>query len=101
MTRSKYGNKKHRGYDSKREARRAEELAWMQRAGEIQDLREQVRFELVPKQEGERAVHYIADFVYSKDGQTVVEDAKGHRTAMYRLKRKLMLWVHGIRIVET
>ena len=101
MSRSKYGNVKHRGYDSRRESRRAEELAWMEKAGEIQDLREQVRFELIPKQDGERAAHYVADFVYQKDGSQIVEDAKGHRTDMYRLKRKLMLWVHGIRIVET
>lgn len=100
--RSKYGNQKHRGYDSRREAKRADELRWMEKAGEISDLQEQVPFELVPKQAGERSVKYMADFVYrDKSGHQVVEDTKGHRTVDYRIKRKLMLWVHGIRILET
>lgn len=43
---------------------------------------------------------YIADFVYHEDGMQVVEDTKGVRTADYIIKRKLMLWVHGIRIKE-
>jgi hypothetical protein len=55
----------------------------------------------IPKQEGEREVCYIADFVYQEDGKLVVEDVKGHRTEVYKLKKKLMLWVHGIRIKET
>ncbi|GAB4464458.1 MAG: hypothetical protein OHK0044_01870 [Burkholderiaceae bacterium] len=49
----------------------------------------------------ERAVKYIADFVYTKDGKMVVEDTKGCRTRDYVIKRKLMLYVHGIRILET
>ena len=49
----------------------------------------------------ERAVHYIADFVYKdKDGELIVEDTKGFRTADYIIKRKLMLWVYNIRIKE-
>lgn len=87
-------------FDSKREAARYTELKLMQRAGLISDLRRQVKFELIPKQQGERAVSYIADFVYSEDGQTVVEDVKGVRTPVYRIKKKLMLWRHGIRIRE-
>lgn len=99
---SKYRNQKVRGYDSKREAKRADALAWLEKAGEIRDLRQQVRYELLPKQDGERAVNYVADFVYvTKEGQQVVEDTKGYRTADYILKRKLMLFRHGIRLLET
>jgi len=99
---SKYGNQRVGGYDSKRELKRATELALLAKAGEIRDLQEQVRFELIPKQEGERATHYVADFVYvTKDNQKVVEDTKGHRTPIYNIKRKLMLYRHGIRILET
>lgn len=87
-------------FDSRREARRYIELELMQRAGEICDLKRQVKFELIPKQRGERPCSYIADFVYWKDGERIVEDVKGVRTRDYIIKRKLMLWVHGIRIQE-
>lgn len=88
-------------FDSMREAARWKELRLMERAGEISDLRRQVRYELVPKLPGERPVDYIADFVYrDKDGNEVVEDVKGVRTPVYVIKRKLMLWRHGIRIRE-
>ena len=87
-------------FDSKREAVRFSELKLMQRAGLISDLRRQVKYELIPKQQGERAVSYIADFVYTEDGKTVVEDVKGVRTPVYKIKKKLMLWRHGIKIRE-
>ena len=88
-------------FDSKREAARWQELRLMERAGEISDLRRQVRYELVPKLPGERRVDYIADFVYrDKDGNEVVEDVKGVRTQAYIIKRKLMLWRYGLRIRE-
>lgn len=107
----KKGNKYHAqpsgGYASRKEHRRANELRLMQRAGLISDLREQVSYELIPAQRDadgkllERACAYVADFVYTdKDGNTVVEDTKGVRTDVYRIKRKLMLHVHGIRISE-
>lgn len=48
----------------------------------------------------ERAVKYKADFVYKENGETVVEDTKGVKTKDYIIKRKLMLWVHGISIRE-
>lgn len=91
--------------DSKKEARRYEELITMKQSGEISNLRLQVPYELVPKQKRsdgktERSVKYIADFVYEKDGETIVEDVKGMRTDVYRLKRKLMLWVFGIEVYE-
>lgn len=91
-------------HDSKKEAARWQELNLMLRARLIEDLQRQVRFELIPKQDGERACTYIADFVYidRKTGEKVVEDVKSPatRTEAYRIKRKLMLLVHGIRIRE-
>lgn len=87
-------------FQSRKEAKRYQELKLMQRAGLISDLRRQVKYELIPKQQGERAVSYIADFVYTEDGKTVVEDVKGVRTPVYKIKKKLMLWRHGIRIRE-
>ena len=89
-------------FDSVKEYHRWGELKILQRAGIISDLKRQVKYELIPKQEGERACHYVADFVYINDkGETVVEDAKGFKTEVFRLKKKLMLWVHGIKIKET
>lgn len=91
-------------HDSKKEAARWQELNLMLRAKLIEDLQRQVRFELIPKQDGERSCTYIADFVYidRKTGEKVVEDVKSPatRTEAYRIKRKLMLYVHGIRISE-
>ena len=108
MTGNKYGAKKITDpatgfvFDSKAEFIRWCELRIMERAGKISDLQRQVKYELIPKQKGERACTYLADFVYKdSDGNTVVEDTKGVRTDAYRIKRKLMLWVHGIRIKET
>lgn len=106
---NKYGNRKviHDGieFDSVKEAHRYCELKLMQRAGVISDLQLQVPFELIPTQRidgklAEKAVNYVADFVYKQDGVQVVEDTKGMRTKEYIIKRKLMLWVHGIRIRE-
>ena len=87
-------------FDSKKESARYAELKLLARSGLIQNLRLQVPFELIPKQDGERAVKYIADFVYDEGNETVVEDVKGVRTDVYRLKKKLMLKVHGLRIKE-
>ncbi len=88
-------------FDSVKEYHRWGCLRLLERAGKIQGLQRQVSFELVPKQAGERACNYVADFVYYEDGKQVVEDCKGYKTEVYRLKKKLMLWVHGIRIKET
>lgn len=92
-------------FDSKAEAKRYGELMEMQRQGKIQDLQRQVVFVLLPAQYwagkcAERAVKYKADFVYLEDGNTVVEDVKGAKTKEYILKRKLMLYQHGIKIKE-
>lgn len=98
---NKYGAKKTNGYDSKREAARAQVLKLLERAGKISDLQEQVRFVILPKQDGERAVFYVADFTYWEGGKFIVEDSKGVKTREYIIKRKLMLWACGIRIRET
>lgn len=107
MMRNKYGAKKVTTpdgavFDSKREFHRWCELRLLERAGKISGLCRQVSYELIPKQDGERACNYIADFIYfNEEGKLVVEDCKGHKTDVYKLKKKLMLWVHGIRIYET
>lgn len=108
--RSKYGNRKvtrdGMTFDSVKEYRRYCELRLLERAGEVAELRRQVKFELLPSQrvDGkvvERPVTYIADFVYTdKDGRQVVEDTKGVRTKEYIIKRKLLLHKYGIRIRE-
>lgn len=104
--RNKYGAKKTGGHASQKEHERANELKLMQRAGLISNLREQVKFVLIPTQRDhdgnllEKECSYYADFVYDKNGVTVVEDTKGFRTTEYKLKRKLMLYVHGISIKE-
>lgn len=91
----------------------------MQRAGLISGLELQKPYELIPAQyetvarygkkgqrlkDGrkclEKSVVYIADFVYDQNGETIVEDAKGMRTPDYIIKRKLMLYVRGVRIKE-
>lgn len=93
-------------FDSKKEAARYCELKLMQRAGEIRGLQLQVEYELIPKQAGERACNYIADFVYQDvaTGKTIVEDVKGYKKgaaySVFVMKRKLMLWRYGIEIVE-
>ena len=108
---NKYGNTKIKAgdeiFDSKKEAKRYEELRWLEMAGKITKLQRQVKFELIPKQideDGkviERACDYIADFVYydMTDG-LVVEDTKGFKTKDYIIKRKLMLYIYKIRIKE-
>lgn len=99
-TRSKYGNVKTGGYSSRKEAKRAAELKQLEKAGALTELKEQVRFELIPKNAVERSCAYVADFAYREGALYVVEDCKGMRTPAYIIKRKLMLHVHGIRIKE-
>ena len=125
----KYGSKKTIldgiSFDSKKEANRWAELRILEKAGKIEDLRRQVKFELIPAQfesyprygkKGQRlkdgqtcveqACNYYADFVYLEDGHLVVEDVKGYKDprsvpyAKFVIKRKLMLWIHGIKIRE-
>ena len=121
MTRSKYHNRKitrdGETFDSVKEYQRWCELKLLEKAGEATDLKRQVKFVLIPSQrekvlnpkkncyeEGkviEREVIYVADFVYkNRLGFVVVEDTKGFKTKDYIIKRKLMLWIHHIRIQE-
>lgn len=123
---NKYSNTKCRCaqghiHDSKKEAKRCNELTILERAGIISGLQQQVKFILIPAQreisreiytkgakkgqpkEGkvlEKECSYYADFVYTENGQYIVEDTKGMRTPDYKIKKKLMLYVHGIRIRE-
>ncbi|MBQ0112388.1 MAG: DUF1064 domain-containing protein [Bacteroidales bacterium] len=96
-------------FDSKKEYERWLTLKEMEKLDLIENLSRQVRYELIPGQRVngkilERAVYYVADFEYIENGQKVVEDVKGYRDgAAYRIfviKRKLMLYIHGIRVKE-
>jgi hypothetical protein len=86
-------------FDSRKEARRYVELRMMERAGAIEGLELQVRFPLVVG--GVKVCEYVADFVYRVGGVRIVEDCKGIKTPVYKLKKRLMLAVHGIEILET
>ena len=116
---SKYGNKKvvidGIKFDSQKEGKRYLELKQKERLGLIFDLKLQVKFELIPKYtlNGKtiRAMNYIADFVYretikNEEGtrelkyKTIVEDTKGYRTDVYKLKKKLFEYKYGIEIKE-
>ena len=108
---SKYGARKvtydGKTFDSQKEAQRYAELRLLERGKVISDLRCQVKFELLPAQKVkgqlvERAVNYVADFTYvdKRTGEFIVEDTKGFKTKEYILKRKMMLYFHGIRIRE-
>lgn len=92
-------------FDSRREAYRYLELKGMEEGGAIEDLRRQVRYELVPAFDVDgrhyRPIYYVADFVYVEDGKEVVEDVKGMRTDVYKLKSKLFARRYGISIKET
>lgn len=126
MTYRKYKNRKiivdGIKFDSKKEATRYKELKMLEKAGIIHDVQRQVKYVLIPaqyehtsgiyskgKNKGspkkgkliERECAYYADFVYTENGETVVEDTKGVKTPEYIIKRKLMLYVHNIKIKET
>ena len=83
------------------EARRYQELKLMERAGLIRNLCLQSPFALTV--DGVHICDYRADFVYhdNETDKAVVEDFKGFRTPEYRLKRKLMLAIYGVEILET
>ena len=112
-------------HDSRKEARRCNELTLLERAGAISNLRQQVKYVLIPTQREftggwyskgekkgqpkpgkiiERECCYIADFAYIDNGAEVVEDVKGYTAgqayAVFKIKKKLMLHVYGIRIRE-
>lgn len=95
---SKYRNQRTRGFASKKEAKRYDELRLLEKAKQISFLRTQVRYPI--KVNGTLVCTYIADFVYVGDRE-IVEDCKGLRLPLYQLKKKLMKAVYGIDILET
>lgn len=92
-------------FDSRREADRYLVLKNMEEDGAIEDLRRQVRYELVPAFDVDgkhyRPVYYVADFTYRENGHEVIEDVKGMKTDVYRLKAKLVAYRYGMNIRET
>lgn len=88
-------------FDSKKEAKRYLELKIFEKAGAIKDLRRQVPYVLINKSRYGRAIKYVADFVYYEDNKLVVEDVKGVRTPVYKLKKRIMAEVYGIEVKET
>ena len=114
LVKNKYGAKKvtapdGQKFDSQHEHQRWVILKLMERAGKIKDLRRQVKYVLIPAQRDARGkileyeCSYIADFVYydCQLKQEVVEDAKGMKTDVYKIKKKLMLYIHDIQIKES
>lgn len=118
---SKYGAKKTEIdgilFDSKKEANYYIKLKAMEQAGEISELELQKEFILIPVQREpstvtkkgkekagkvlERKCSYFADFYYKdNEGTFHCVDTKGFKTADYKIKKKLMLWIHGIHIEE-
>lgn len=103
----KYNNQativKGERFDSRREAKRYQDLQLLQAKNLIRNLKRQVEFKL--EVAGQLITRYRADFVYEEyaRGQwsRVVEDSKGMLTPIYRLKRKLMRAIHGVEIRET
>lgn len=87
-------------FDSQKEALRYRDLKLMERAGLIVDLQLQVPFVLYHKNQYGRDVKYVADFVYQEKGQMIVEDVKGYKTDVYKLKKRMMAEELGIVIRE-
>lgn len=122
FSKRKYGNHKlvleNDSFDSMKEYKRYLDLLNLLKEGKICDLKRQVKYLLIPAQREpdkigprggvkrgkllEHEVSYYADFVYrlTDSGITIVEDTKGFRTKEYILKRKMMLYFHGIKIKE-
>jgi hypothetical protein len=105
---NKYNNKKvvidGITFDSKKEANRYGELCILLKANIIQSLELQPVFEIQPKYKREgktiRSIKYIADFRYTENGKTIVEDVKGFKTDIYKLKKKLVEYKFGVVIWE-
>lgn len=106
---SKYGNRKMQvdniAFDSEKEGRRYQDLKLLLQAGEISDLKMQVKYEL--NQGGTYRYCYIADFTYLSGGVLFVEDVKPfskgeyYLTPTFKKKMKLMKKIHGINIKIT
>lgn len=109
--RRKYGNRvtfsaDGRKFDSLKECKRYEDLKLLERAGEIQGLELQpaYAFEICGEPvifDSGRQLTYRADFRYKVNGQVIVEDTKGFKTDVYKIKRALMKAIYGIEVRET
>lgn len=94
-------------FDSRKESMRYTQLKLYEKGGLISDLRLQVTYELIPKLvingKTERAIKYVADFVYYDTVHKVeiCEDVKGMITDVFKLKYRLMKLQHGIDIKIT
>jgi hypothetical protein len=108
MAYSKYKNKKVTidgiEFDSIKEGNRYAELKLLEKVGIIKDLELQPKFELIPKYKiGGRSVRkmeYVADFKYIENGKVVIEDVKGMKTEVYKIKKKLFEFQYGIEVRE-
>ena len=86
-------------FDSKKEAKRYQELRLLERAGEISNLELQPKYVITIN--GQKVCTYVGDFRYFTNSKRVVEDCKGFRTPVYRLKRKLLSIVYNVTVLET
>lgn len=91
-------------FDSKKEARRYKELKILEKADEIKSLELQPRFLLQEKFKyaGKtiRKIEYVADFRYiDEKGNTIVEDVKGMKTEVYKIKKKIFLKIYGENLI--
>ena len=77
-------------FASRKEALRYRQLRLMEQGKAIQDLKMQVAYPLIKKSKYGREIKYVADFTYYDNGHLVVEDVKGVRTPVYKLKKRLM-----------
>lgn len=104
LARSKYGNVRTTvdgiKFHSKKEAARYQELKLLELAGEIQDLKLQPSFDLIV-QGGKVIGKYFADFKYRIGQRVVIEDVKGKKTDLYKLKKRIVEAVHNIQILES
>lgn len=96
---SNWPGPKRKVADSKREYRRLLYLEELQRQGVISRLRTQVRF-CLHGPSGKVLSRYWADFTYVQGGRFVVEDAKGFKTAVYKLKKAWLADEYGFEIRE-
>ena len=94
-------------FHSKKESLRYSQLKLQEKGGLIKDLRLQVSYELIPKLviigKTERAIKYVADFVYTDTlhETEIVEDVKGMITDVFKLKYRLMKQIHNIDVKLT
>lgn len=98
---SKYGNERKNGYASIHEANEAAKYQLLASRGKIKDYEEQKRITLVPGNGKLRPIIYVADFYYvDLDGTPHIVDAKGFKTQVYRLKKRMAALILHIEIEE-